>query len=108
MPSSLVGNVASRKVDSSWRSCSVVEIHTGENSFTVLGDCRPLTPKAKRAFWTSKRRSLPPFVEADYLWSLAGRRLPQFHLVSLRIDHPAKLPVFGIVDLLENVTAFLA
>ena len=41
-------------------------------------------------------------------WSLAGRRLPKFYLVSFRIDDPAKLPVIGIVDLLENVAAFFA
>src|SRR2546430_9685598 len=40
--------------------------------------------------------------------SLAGRRLPKFYLVSFRIDDPAKLPVLGIVDLLENVAAFFA
>src|SRR5207248_9606254 len=40
--------------------------------------------------------------------SLAGGRLPQFYLVSFRIDDPRKLPVLGIVDLLENVAAFLA
>jgi hypothetical protein len=37
---------------------------------------------------------------------LAGRRLPEFNLVSLWIDDPGKLPVLGIVDLLENVAAF--
>jgi hypothetical protein len=40
--------------------------------------------------------------------SLAGGRLPKFHLVSLWIDDPAKLSVLGIVDLLENVAAFFA
>src|SRR5207248_784701 len=40
--------------------------------------------------------------------SLAGGRLPQFYLVSFRIDDPRKLPVLGIVDLLENVAAFFA
>src|SRR5438034_5932619 len=39
-------------------------------------------------------------------WSLAGRRLPKFYLVSFWIDDPGKLPVLGIVDLLENVAAF--
>src|SRR5882762_339035 len=46
------------------------------------------------------RRRLP--------WSLAGRRLPQFYLVSFWIDDPGKLPVLGIVDLLEHVAAFCA
>ena len=41
-------------------------------------------------------------------WSLAGRRLPKFYLVSFWIDDPGKLPVLGIVDLLKNVAAFLA
>ena len=41
-------------------------------------------------------------------WSLAFRRLPKFYLVSFWIDDPGKLPVLGIVDLLENVAAFLA
>ena len=41
-------------------------------------------------------------------WSLAGRRLPQFYLVSFWIDDPGKLPVLGIVDLLEHVAAFFA
>src|SRR5712692_5967105 len=41
-------------------------------------------------------------------WSLAGRRLPKFYLVSFWIDDPGKLPVLGIVDLLENVAAFFA
>src|SRR5207245_10636798 len=41
-------------------------------------------------------------------WSLAGRRLPKFYLVSFWIDDPAKLPVLGIVDLLENIAAFFA
>src|SRR2546430_1288772 len=40
--------------------------------------------------------------------SLAGRRLPKFYLVSFGIDDPGKLPVLGIVDLLENVAAFFA
>ena len=40
--------------------------------------------------------------------SLADRRLPQLYLVSFRIDDPGKLPVLGIVDLLENVAAFFA
>jgi hypothetical protein len=37
---------------------------------------------------------------------LADRRLPKFYLVSFWIDDPGKLPVLGIVDLLENVAAF--
>lgn len=41
-------------------------------------------------------------------WSLAGRRLPKFYLVSFWIDDPAKLSVLGIVDLLENVAPFFA
>src|SRR5882762_7440863 len=41
-------------------------------------------------------------------WSLPGRRLPQFYLVSFWIDDPGKLPVLGIVDLLEHVAAFCA
>src|SRR5205823_5267196 len=41
-------------------------------------------------------------------WSLAGRRLPKFYLVSFWIDDPGKLPVLGIVDLFENVAAFFA
>src|ERR1035437_2148242 len=41
-------------------------------------------------------------------WSLAGKRLPKFYLVAFWIDDPAKLPVLGIVDLLENAAAFLA
>src|SRR5436189_5056926 len=41
-------------------------------------------------------------------WSLAGRRLPKFYLVSFWIDDPGKLPVLGIVDLLEYVAAFFA
>src|SRR5436190_17717827 len=40
--------------------------------------------------------------------SLAGRRLPKFYLVSFWIDDPGKLPVLGIVDLVENVAAFFA
>src|SRR5205823_3344852 len=40
--------------------------------------------------------------------SLAGRRLPKFYLVSFWIDDVGKLPVFRIVDLLENVAAFFA
>src|SRR5438105_2474308 len=40
--------------------------------------------------------------------SLAGRRLPKFYFVSFWIDDPGKLPVLGIVDLLENVAAFFA
>src|SRR3954462_8220795 len=39
---------------------------------------------------------------------LAGRRLPEFYLVSFWIDDPGKLPVLGIVDLLENVAALFA
>ena len=39
---------------------------------------------------------------------MAGRRLPKFYLVSFWIDDPGKLPVLGIVDLLENVAAFFA
>src|SRR6476646_831455 len=42
------------------------------------------------------------------IWSLAGKRLPKFYLVSFRIDDPCKLPIFGIVDLLENVATFFA
>ena len=41
-------------------------------------------------------------------WSLAGRRLPKFYLVAFWIDDPGKLPVLGIVNLLENVAAFFA
>src|SRR5580700_2446990 len=41
-------------------------------------------------------------------WSLAGRRLPQFYLVSFRIDDPGKLSVLGIVNLIENVAAFFS
>jgi hypothetical protein len=41
-------------------------------------------------------------------WSLAGRRLPEFYLVSFWIDDPGKLSVFGLVDLLEHVAAFFA
>src|SRR5215216_3919222 len=37
--------------------------------------------------------------------SLTGRRLPQFDLVSLGIDDPAKLAVLGVVDLVEDVAA---
>src|SRR6266550_5184900 len=40
--------------------------------------------------------------------SLAGRWLPKFNFVSFWIDHPAKLSVLGIVNLLENVAAFFA
>src|SRR6185437_11941531 len=40
--------------------------------------------------------------------SLTGRRLPEFHLVSFRIDDPAKLSVLGVVDLFENIAAFFA
>ena len=40
--------------------------------------------------------------------SLSRRWLPQFDLVALGIHDPAKLPVLGIVDLLEDVTAFLS
>src|SRR5678809_996122 len=40
--------------------------------------------------------------------SLAGRRLPQLDFVAFRIDDPGELPVLGVVDLLENVAAFLA
>ena len=39
---------------------------------------------------------------------MAGRRLPKFYLVAFWIDDPGKLPVLGIVDLLENVAAFFA
>jgi len=39
---------------------------------------------------------------------LAGRRLPKFNLVSFWIDNPGKLPILGIVDLLENVAVFFA
>ena len=40
--------------------------------------------------------------------SLAGKRFPKFYFVSFWIDDPSKLPVFGIVDLLENVAALVA
>jgi len=40
--------------------------------------------------------------------SLAGRRLPQFYLVSFRIDDPSKRSILGLVNLLENVAAFFA
>src|SRR5881398_294086 len=40
--------------------------------------------------------------------SLAGRWLPKFCLVSFWTDDPGKLPVLGVVDLLENVAAFFA
>src|SRR6266550_559158 len=48
------------------------------------------------------RRSVSRFA------SLAGRWLPKFNFVSFWIDHPAKLSVLGIVNLLENVAAFFA
>ena len=38
--------------------------------------------------------------------SLTGRWLPQFDLVSLRIDDPGKLAVLGVIDLVEDVAAF--
>ncbi|HEV2669822.1 MAG TPA: hypothetical protein VGU74_01920, partial [Gemmatimonadales bacterium] len=38
--------------------------------------------------------------------SLTGRWLPQFDLVSLRIDDPAKLAVLSVIDLVEDVAAF--
>ena len=37
---------------------------------------------------------------------MTGRWLPQFHLVSLRIDDPGKFAVFRLIDLLEDVAAF--
>ncbi len=37
---------------------------------------------------------------------MTGRWLPQFDLVSLRVDDPAELSVLGVVDLVEDVTAF--
>src|ERR1700722_6431111 len=40
--------------------------------------------------------------------SLAGRRLPQLHLVSVRIHDPAKLAILGLVNFLEYVAAFFA
>ena len=39
---------------------------------------------------------------------MAGRRLAKFYLVSFCINDPGKLPVLGVVDLLENVAAFFA
>ena len=36
---------------------------------------------------------------------MTGRWLPQFDLVSLRIDDPAKLAVLRVVDLVEDVAA---
>ena len=39
---------------------------------------------------------------------LAGRRLPKFYLVAFWIDDPSELPIFGIINLLENVAAFFA
>ena len=38
--------------------------------------------------------------------SLTGRWLPQFDLVSLRIDDPGKLAVLRVIDLVEDVAAF--
>src|SRR5215208_820036 len=38
--------------------------------------------------------------------SLTGRWLPQFDLVALRIDDPAKLAVLRVLDLVEDVAAF--
>ena len=48
------------------------------------------------------------FVLSPIALSLAGRRLPKLYLVSFWIDDPGKLPVLGIVNLLENVAAFFA
>src|SRR3954464_11754223 len=36
---------------------------------------------------------------------LASRRLPQLELVPFRVDHPAELPVFGLVDLFVDLHA---
>src|SRR4051794_25718781 len=38
--------------------------------------------------------------------SLAGGRLPQFDLVSVRVDDPPKLAVLRVIDLIEDVAAF--
>jgi hypothetical protein len=40
--------------------------------------------------------------------SLAGRRFPEFHFVSFRIDDPSKLSVLGLVNLLEHIAAFFS
>src|SRR5712691_7077344 len=39
-------------------------------------------------------------------WSLAGRRLPKFYLVSFWIDDPGKRPILGFVNLVEHIAAF--
>lgn len=38
---------------------------------------------------------------------MTGRWLPQFDLVSLRIDDPGKLTVLGFIDLVEDVASVL-
>ena len=38
--------------------------------------------------------------------SLAGRRLPELHLVSFRIHDPGKLPILRFVDVPEHIAAF--
>src|SRR5215207_10409514 len=50
--------------------------------------------------------SVSPNVESSCERSLTRRWLPQFDLVSLGIDDPAKLAVLGVVDLVEDVAAF--
>ena len=72
---------------------------------------RPLDDRARidqNTIQVEEKRLTSEFQMGFRGQSLAGRRLPQFYLVSFWIDDPGKLPVLGIVDLLENVAAFFA
>src|SRR6185437_11443331 len=50
-----------------------------------------------RPSWTRRRTK-------RWRVSLTGRWLPQFDLVSLGVDDPAKRAVLGVVDLVDHVT----
>src|SRR5579862_2630653 len=48
--------------------------------------------------------------QATPQWSalLSSRRLPQFHLVAFWVNDPAELPVFRVVELVQDVAALFS
>lgn len=81
----------------------VVEVNGLENSELRLGIFEQLERWERNGFYRCRRFVLRPTPLVT-----GRRRLPKFDLVSFWIDDPGKLPVLGIVDLVENVAAFFA
>src|ERR1700754_2723247 len=69
----------------------------------ISGSITP-RPIAHQGHAISDTKSI--FIFCDTL--LPFRWLPEFNLVALRVDNPAKLAVLGVIRLLEHVAAFVA